>query len=238
MITQKKNVSEFDSDVQSNDGYKYTSNAPFSSIVANKRITKEIIKFIPKQTKNIIDIGCGDGTYTNDLKNVLPAIHFSAFDPASNAIDLAKTKFHNIEFFTADLLDSKTLPQKKYDVGIIRGVLHHLPSGFEGIVNASKISDTLIIMEPNGNNPILKYIEKHSQYHIEHEEQSFSSTTLTKWFTDANFEVIKLSYIGFVPFFFPTFLAKIIYFFQPLLEKIYLLKKYFGAQIIMYCKKK
>lgn len=99
------------------------------------------------------------------------------------------------------------------------------------------LSDRLLIMEPNGNNPILKIIEKLSPYHRQHEERSFSSRTLKKWCEAAGYEVEQLNYVGFVPFFFPTPLTRIVYFFQPFMEKIYPLKKYFGAQIIIRCRK-
>jgi 2-polyprenyl-3-methyl-5-hydroxy-6-metoxy-1,4-benzoquinol methylase len=238
MQTQKKNVSEFNQDVKANEGYKYTTNAPFSSIVANKRITDATIKYIPKQSKTIIDIGCGDGIYTNDLKRELQDLEFTGFDPASDAINIANKKYQNINFIVGDLLNEETFPKEKYDVGIIRGVLHHLPNAQQGISKSIQLSDTIIIIEPNGNNPILKYIEKTSQYHIDHEEQSFKSDDLIDWCEKSGFKVSKMEFIGFVPFFFPSLLAKVIYFFQPILEKIPLLGKYFGAQIIMFCQKK
>jgi hypothetical protein len=122
-------------------------------------------------------------------------------------------------------------------MGLIRGVLHHLADPQAALVNATFLSDRLIIMEPNGNNPILKVIEKVSPYHREHEEQSFSSRVLRRWCKNAGYEVERLEYVGFIPFFFPAFLTKIIYRVQPFLEKIYPLKKYFGAQIIMLCRK-
>ncbi|MEZ4901482.1 MAG: hypothetical protein R2822_06830 [Spirosomataceae bacterium] len=58
-------------------------------------------------------------------------------------------------------------------------------------------------MEPNGNNPILKLIEKTSKYHIEHEEQSFIEFSLKKWIKNAGGKVTNWSYVGYVPFFFP-----------------------------------
>ena len=237
MLTQKQNVEKFNGDVIENDGYRYTSIAPFSSIVANNRITKATLDFIPSQSKTIVDIGCGDGLFTSQLKKELPDKFFFGFDPAATAIAIAEKKYKEIDFFVGDLLNEKTFPNQKFDLGIIRGVLHHLPNGFNGILNAGILSDELIIIEPNGNNFILKMIEKKSAYHIQHEEQSFSSKLLVEWCNKANMKIIKIDYIGFVPFFFPTFLAKIIYFFQPVLEKIYPLKKYFGAQIIIHCKK-
>jgi hypothetical protein len=96
----------------------------------------------------------------------------------------------------------------------------------------------LLIIEPNGNNPILKLIEKMSPYHREHEERSFSSRTLARWCREAGCPATSISFIGFVPFFFPTLPAKIIHFFQPFLERVPLLCRFFGAQVVITAESK
>jgi len=240
MKTIKRNVQEFDRDAINNGGYQYTNNAPYSSIVSNKRITDETTKIIKtlKTVRELVDIGCGDGTYTNELKQEMPQITFYGFDPSSAAIKIARERYSNCEFIVGDVLDVSTFPKKKFDMAIIRGVIHHLPTQSEAIKNAMLLSDQILIIEPNGNNPILKWIEKTSTYHIKHEEQSFASDFLSKICRENGMVVKKLSFIGFVPFFFPTLLAKIIHFFQPFLEKVPLLPKYFGAQIIILSERK
>lgn len=237
MITQKQNVSEFNDDVRENKGYRYTTNASFSSIVANRRMTEATIEVLPKDARRILDVGCGDGTYTRALKESLPDREFIGFDPAAEAIEVARQRSKDTSYVVADLLNPQTFPQARYDAAIIRGVIHHLPDALGGIRNSGLLSDRLIIIEPNGNNPILKWIERHSKYHLAHEEQSFSSGQLCAWCEQAGFKVRRINFIGFVPFFFPTWLAKVIYFFQPLLERVYWLKKYFGAQTVIYCEK-
>jgi SAM-dependent methyltransferase len=238
--TIKKNVSEFNSDVLENGGYRYTQNAPYSSIVSNKRITDETEFILRKiaNVKSVIDIGCGDGTYTAELKQRLPHINFTGFDPASDAIQLAGTKYADCQFIVGDVLNSATFPNAKYDVAIIRGVIHHLPTQSLAVKNAALLSDRVLIIEPNGNNPILKWIEKNSEYHVQHEEQSFTSDFLQGICTENGLTVKRLSFIGFIPFFFPTLLSRIIYTFQPVLELIPLLGRYFGAQTVILAEKK
>lgn len=237
--TVKQNVQEFNSDVMDNGGYRYTQNAPYSSIVSNKRITDETEKVLNRigGVKTVIDIGCGDGTYTAELKQRLPNIEFTGFDPANVAIDIAKGKYTNCSFLVGNVLDPSTFPAKKYDVAIIRGVIHHLPTQSEAVKNAALLSNRVLIIEPNGNNPILKWIEKNSEYHVKHEEQSFTSDFLSGICTGNGLKVKYLSFIGFVPFFFPTFPSKVIYFFQPLFEKVPLLGKFFGAQTVILAEK-
>ncbi|NIJ52689.1 class I SAM-dependent methyltransferase [Dyadobacter arcticus] len=235
----KKNVQEFNKNVAENGGFLYTTNATFSSHVANKRISDEIFKLIKPHYKTLLDIGCGDGTYTYNIKQNFPNLEVHGFDPAESAIQIATKNYPSILFKTTNLLDdSVPLPEKKYDVAVIRGVLHHLTDQQKAIENAFKFADNVIIMEPNGNNPVLKLIEKTSAYHIEHEEQSFYQWQLKRWIKDAGGEIVEWKYVGYVPFFFPTAPAKIIYFFQPFLEKIPVLKHIFSAQFIIACRKR
>lgn len=238
VILEKKNVSVFNSDVEENKGYRYTNNAPYSSVVANLRQTQETLKLIDKDAKTLVDIGCGDGTYTAEIYRARPDLKITGFDPAAVAIELAKEKNPNINFEVANLLDIDSMPRQQFDIAVIRGVLHHLTDPPLAIENAGKIAKKVIIIEPNGNNPILKVIEKTSKYHIEHEERSFSQALLTQWCEEKGLKVESLTVIGFVPFFFPEVLAKIIYFFQPMLELIGPLKKYFGAQIVIVATRK
>ena len=233
--TLKHNVVKFNNDVIANGGYRYTTNASYSSVVANQRMTEATIVRIHKGVRSLIDIGCGDGTYTAELARRLPDIEIFGVDPAADAIARAQRLTPSVAFTVADLLEPTTLPQRVFDVGIIRGVIHHLSTGPLGIRNAARICKTLIIIEPNGNNPILKWIEKHSQYHIKHEEQSFTARELDTWCRAAGYTQVQIDYIGFVPFFFPTLPAKIIHFFEPLLGCIYPIKKYFSAQIVLTC---
>lgn len=237
--TLKKNVQEFNRNVRENGGFLYTTNAQFSSHVANKRISDEIFKLIKPTYKTLVDIGCGDGMYTNNIKQNFPQLDVYGFDPAGSAIQLAKQNYPSVKFDTISILDDNLpTPARKYDVAVIRGVLHHLSDQQKAIANAFKLADNLIIMEPNGNNPILKLIERTSQYHIEHEEQSFFQWQLKKWIQNAGGQVDSWSYVGYVPFFFPTGPAKVIYFFQPFLEKIPVLKHIFSAQFIISCSKR
>lgn len=236
-MAEKKNINVFNRDVETNKGYKYSTNAPLSSILANRRMTRAIVSLISEDIKTIIDIGCGDGTYTNEIKKNKPQLKITGTDAAETALKIAREKYPDIEFTFSNVLDKSTFSNSKYDLAVLRGVLHHLPEQEPALRNISECSEQLIIVEPNGNNPILKLIEKRSAYHIEHEEQSFNTTLLKKWCVNSGWNVEHVSYIGFVPMFFPALFTRIIYFFQPLLEIIPIIRKYFSAQIVIYCTK-
>ena len=233
----KNNVNVFNQDIESNLGYKYTTNAQFSSVVANKRLTKATLVNIPAEVKSLIDIGCGDGTYTSELNRTRKDLNIVGTDPAEKAIDHAKQNYPNIDFFISNILVSESFANRYYDLAIIRGVLHHLSDQQKAIENTLLLADYMLIIEPNGNNPVLKCFEKHSTYHIEHEEQSFTTKQLKNWCENSGWQISVIKYVGYVPMFFPSFLSKLIYFFQPILEKIPLLRFYLSAQIVILCKK-
>ena len=233
MPTLKKNVSVFDSDVRDNEGYRYTTKASYSSQVANRRMTLATLQHIPHDAKRILDAGCGDGTYTNDIKRARNSLKIVGFDPASDAVASAQRRFPDIEFRVGDVQRADSFPEGRFDLIILRGVLHHVSDPAEAIRQCAARSSKLLIIEPNGNNPILKVIEKVSPYHREHEERSFSSRTLARWCRQARCPATSILFIGFVPFFFPTIPAKVIHFFQPFLERVPLLCRFFGAQIVI-----
>jgi SAM-dependent methyltransferase len=193
---------------------------------------------IAPTSKRVLDAGCGDGTYANDLKRERSSLQIVGFDPAIEAVRIAQSRYPDIEFVVGDVLRAETFPEGKFDLIILRGVLHHVLDPAEAIRQCAARSDTLLIIEPNGNNPILKLIEKVSPYHREHEERSFSSRTLARWCREARCPATSISFIGFVPFFFPTLPAKIIHFFQPFLERVPLLCRFFGAQVIITAESK
>lgn len=237
MPYSKKNVEEFNDDVKSNEGYLYTTHPPLSSVLANGRISEAVEKHI-FSCKTLVDIGCGDGVYTGEIKKRVPRLLVEGFDPARDAILSAQKKYPDIAFKVINILDENIRAKSRaFEVGILRGVLHHLSDQELAIKNALAISDMLIIVEPNGNNPILKIIEKISPYHRKHEEQSFTSSRLEKWCIQAGARIVFKEFIGFVPFFCPAPLAKIIHFFQPALEKIPVVREFFSAQIVLVCRK-
>jgi 2-polyprenyl-3-methyl-5-hydroxy-6-metoxy-1,4-benzoquinol methylase len=230
----KKNVNQFNEDASSREGYSYSTNASYSSKIANQRMTEAIFKNIPIEAKTLIDVGCGDGVYTQELSERYPQFKIIGIDAAEKAIVIAKKNYPKIDFLLADVTE-RFLADKFFDVAVIRGLLHHTSHPESIMKNVAKISRRCIIIEPNGNNPILKAIEKLSPYHRAHEEKSFSSLLLKKWCTQNGLKILSLEYIGFVPMFFPTVLAKAIYVFQPLLEKIPLVKHFLSAQIVIVC---
>jgi len=233
MSVIKKNVEAFNADVRANAGYQYTTESLCSAVLANRRITDATLERIGSDVRTVLDLGCGDGTYTAEIARARPGLRVVGVDAAEEAIKEAKKRYPDVEFHIANALDLSTFPDEGFDLAIARGVLHHLSDPAKAITNLTRCASRVLIIEPNGNNPLLKVIERVSKYHREHEEKSFSAMRLRRWCRDARATVKSLSYIGFVPFYFPTFGAKLIHGVQPALEKVPLLPDVFGAQIVI-----
>lgn len=225
MPTLKKNVGVFDSDVRDNEGYRYTTSASYSSFVANRRMTDATLQHIAPTANRVLDAGCGDGTYANEIKRERSSLEIIGFDPASEAVRVARGRYPDIEFVVGDVLRPETFPEGKFDLIILRGVLHHVLDPAEAIRQCAARADGLLIIEPNGNNPILKLIEKLSPYHREHEERSYTAGQLRRWVDSAGGRIVKGRFGITVPMFCPDWVARILKLVEPAVERLPLVNR-------------
>lgn len=214
-------VSPFDRDATHNRGYLYTTNASLSSELANRRLTQAALQVSDFRGKRVLDVGCGDGTYTVELfDGGLPA-RIYAFDPSCEAIGIARQKVagRDITFAVHDA-SNLPLPDRSFDVAHLRGVLHHVDRPVEVLREAFRLAPELIVLEPNGYNPVLKLIEKTSRYHREHGEKSYSAASLDRWVRELGGRVTTRQWVGLVPFFCPDWAARALKTIEPVIERL------------------
>ena len=210
-ITFEKNIDNFDHDARELSGYVYTGKDKLSSVISNEHITDVILSLMSFRGKDVIDIGCGDGTYTIDIMRLGKPRSILGFDPSSEAIKVARRKtrgLKKIKFATANIYTYSTT--KKFDIAVVRGVLHHLYQPEKEIRQIRKLARKVIIAEPNGYNPVLKVIEKTSRYHREHEEKSYLPYALDYWIKKNGGTIKRKRFAGIVPFFCPDWLAHLL----------------------------
>ncbi len=90
--TPNKSVSAFNQDAVENQGYRYSTNSPLSSQIANKRLSDVTLENVDLQDKTVLDIGCGDGVYTIELFDRIHVKRMLGVDYAAQAIEIAKVK--------------------------------------------------------------------------------------------------------------------------------------------------
>jgi 2-polyprenyl-3-methyl-5-hydroxy-6-metoxy-1,4-benzoquinol methylase len=241
-VTIKKNVSQFDKDVQQTGSYAYTAER-LSASIANARFSECIASSYDFKNKTVLDLGCGDGTYTLEYAK-LGVAKVVGVDPASAAIEVANAKAKKLGVDTTVTFEvgniyalEDYLADNKFDCIALRGVLHHLPDPERAIAGLAAFKGTIIVLEPNGNNPVLKLLEKYSRYHVEHEERSFSPKLIHAWFTAAGFTIKSSKVFNLVPMFCPDWMAKLLLVAGPLVEHIPLLRDIACGQSLIVAKK-
>ena len=218
---EKFGISAFRGDIATHRGYVYSTGIRLSSRMANERLTQALIALVDFHGRQVLDIGCGDGTYTVELLQRSGAKRVVGVDPADEAIALAREK--SIELPTEfSVGNAYKLPFEadSFDIACLRGVLHHMDRPGEAVREAFRVAPTLVAVEPNGYNPGVKILERLSPYHIRHHEHSFTASALDRWVGEAGGRVTAFKWCGLVPMFCPDWLARTAKFLEPAVERI------------------
>jgi 2-polyprenyl-3-methyl-5-hydroxy-6-metoxy-1,4-benzoquinol methylase len=241
-LTTKANVGRFDDDVREGGSYAYTAER-LSARAANARISRCVADSFDFVGKAVLDLGCGDGAYTVEY----PALGVGkvvGVDPASVAIEAATARAQALgvadvaRFTVGDIYEPDAyLSGARYDCIVLRGVLHHLPDPARAIAGLSRFDGTILIVEPNGNNPVLKLLERFSTYHIEHEERSFAPSRIRNWLRIAGFDLQRSRVINLVPFFCPDWMVAPLRHAERVVERIPFLRDIACGQTIIVAQK-
>lgn len=215
----------FEADIARDGVYGYTSDARLSCRLANRRLTDAAMSVADFRGRRIIDIGCGDGTYTTEIVELGDAAEVTGVDPAGNAISVARSRPAGlpIRFVEAS---AYVLPYEadSFDVAQLRGVLHHVEHPKGALEEALRVAPQVVVIEPNGYNLGLKVLERVSRYHVEHDERSYAPRMLDRWIRELGARVEARTFAGFVPMFSPDRLARIMKRIEPVVEGVPLLR--------------
>lgn len=240
MKNQPKGIcAQFDEDVVNHGGYLYTHNPSLSSLLANQLLTEATLDFLVLKGRRVIDVGCGDGVYTHELNSRGKPKLIIGTDFAGRAIDQAKRKYEQGNkglSFKTESCYKISFPNNYFDIAIARGLLHHLKEPQIAVKEMFRVAKEVLIIEPNGNNLILKAIEKLSGYHRKHQEKSYPPSCIRQWITAGGGSIEREDYLGLVPFFCPDLLAKLLKQTEPLIEKSFL-KQFVCAEVVIKAKK-
>ena len=219
-----KNI--FNEDAVQNQGYYYTTNVSLSSKFAGRRMTDVTLESLTIRSKTVLDVGCGDGTHTLELDLFGAPKWILAGDVADQAIKVAYNKSigRNIHYMINSAYELP-FPNKSFDVAILRAVLHHLDEPQKALQEALRVAHMIWVIEPNGYNPGLKFNEKFSTYHIEHQEKSYAPHLLDRWVSESGGKIMQRRWAGFVPMFFPDWLARLMKYMEPVVEHFPLINK-------------
>jgi len=234
------NIATFNADTAEHGGYVYTAVERWSARHATARQTGELVRILTQhfpRSIRLVDIGCGDGFFTMELAQKFGPAAIRGIDPAALAIEAARRRVPSnfsgrITFEVGNIYDFAGGGE---DVVVLRGVLHHLDRPEAAIDHLAAHFKAIVVLEPNGYNPMMKIIEKVSPYHRQHDEKSYWPPTLNEWFQKRGFSVVAQNYSCLVPYFCPTPLAKMLSAAEPVFESIPFVRQLCcGTNLIAY----
>lgn len=170
------------------------------------------------ENSNILELGCGDG----DLANNFLSKHFKtieAHDLAPAGIERAiQFRQFNTNFFCSDITQLQFDPSKRFDAVFFIGILHHVKSATPSIIEkVSKITDKIVVMEPNGNHLIRKFLETLPSYRRAGED-SFRKTELERIFTNCGYTELYFKRFNLFPNFTPEGIFPLVKGIEPSIE--------------------
>ncbi|MEK6715211.1 MAG: class I SAM-dependent methyltransferase [Candidatus Omnitrophota bacterium] len=236
MLKNQDINSAFDQDVERFGSYQYTKGTRYSTIIANERYTQMILSSVDFTGKSVVDIGSGDGTYTAHLAKRSNAASILGIEPAPKAVERARAVYGNIFSnlnFVCGYPDILIKQKKRFDIAVYRGVIHHMASPRDELSKAFLLADTLIVLEPNGLNPLMKIVEKLSSYHKQHQERSFLHYSISRWITEGGGVIKKICFFGMVPYFCPYIIAIAGKFIEPFVESLPVLRSICCGQYLV-----
>lgn len=222
MRPEKPDADPFAADIAGIGGYVYTTGARLSSRFANQRLTEAAGAAVDFRGKRVLDLGCGDGEYTAAIRCAhLPQI-ICGVDVTVAALAVARRKNPgSASVFVAASADALPFRNAVFEVGQLRGVLHHLNHPDKVMRETFRVcAVAVIVIEPNGYSPILKMLERWSSYHRAHGEKSYSPRTLDRWVREAGGQVDRSFWVGLVPMFCPDLMARLLKRLEPIVERI------------------
>ena len=86
----------------------------------------EVIKSLHKQHISILEVGCGLGYVVDLIARNNPNIEVNGSDISKKAIQIAKKKFPQYNFFVNDITSNKKILDKKFDIVIFNQILWYI----------------------------------------------------------------------------------------------------------------
>lgn len=143
----------------------------------------EMLPYIPKSAKNILELGCGEGVFGSYLRENLGA-KVTGIEIESKFAIKAKKNLDKVYIGDAESIIKK-LPAKSFDVIVANDVLEHMVDPYLVLKEAKRIlkKDGIIVSSiPNMRNfHVLYHLVRHGQW--EYVESGILDRTHLRFFT-------------------------------------------------------
>jgi len=149
--------------------------------------------FLALCDKNILDLGCGMGHYSNYMKN--KGFNVTGIDFSSSMISLAKTFSSDIEFIEHDVCDLSVIKDRKFDGIVIAYVLQHLSKEevlklFDDLTNHTNKNSKMLLFLRQGNSVVIEQEPMNPKYKYVINE--YSKEEISNLLTLHGWKILKL----------------------------------------------
>jgi 2-polyprenyl-3-methyl-5-hydroxy-6-metoxy-1,4-benzoquinol methylase len=128
-----------------NEGWEFKwddmkKSGPFSRHL--RRIIKNIIR--PLNFESVLDVGCGQGSFLQDLQAEFPNIKPFGIDISSASIELSRKRVPNGRFSVVDVTDSSL--DERCDLVVCSEVLEHIADDLLALHNLQKMTRKYLLV--------------------------------------------------------------------------------------------
>lgn len=169
----------------------YKSYAPYLAYTKNTNEKAKLHEYLAREcknkklpiqlqdkNKNILDLGCGNGTNTFFMAKLFSKNHIDAIDRSESQVVFAKKNnaAKNIEYGNFGLEDFKS--QKKYDFILVSHVLQYIDSGLEEFIKKA-----LLYLNDGGEIWFVQQTKKGMLEIIKHQIKFLTNPRFKNWKT-------------------------------------------------------
>lgn len=159
-----------------------------------RRNIKKLIR--PLDFKSVLDVGCGQGSFLSELYAEFPHIATFGTDISTSAINLARRKVPQGEFWVLDA--TKEHLDRKFDVIVCSEVLEHIPDDLAALRHIAQMTGKyLVISTVQGR---MRQFEPEQVGHV----RNYAPGELVEKVEQCGLKVLKVVEWGF-PFYSPLY---------------------------------
>jgi SAM-dependent methyltransferase len=164
---------------------------PFSRHL--RRIIKEMIR--PLEFRSVLDVGCGQGAFLQELQSEFPSIKPYGIDISSAAVELARQRVPQGHFYVMDI--TKKSLNEQCDLIVCSEVLEHISDDIAALRNLKQMTGKYVLIStPQGR---MRKFEKQVG-HV----RNYAPGELVRKLEANGFDVITVVEWGF-PFYSPLY---------------------------------
>ena len=203
----------------------------------------DLNKRLPSNNIEILDLMCGSGEFIEIFqKHCNLEFNYTGIDISKNMITLAKKKYQKHKFVCDDV-SKLNLNDKKFDLIVLIGGLHHVYDQVDNIlsqINKHMNKESIFInIEPTSDfiltEKIRDYIYKRNEIFDYETEKGFKLNELNKSYNLNNLDIVNQDYFGclcYVLYYNPDAFPYLNKFGKYLLKPLFKLEKFFFKSFI------